>query len=147
MSNKILVEGKEAIYEEIPEYTRGNLDEIFHSTDLNQIGIALICLGLYYDDFDYALKTVFKFANHPNNIIRGNAILCIGYLAMRFKMLPPHPTIELIQNALDDHDPYIKDQAYAAASRIEVSTPNIRKLLNCDIDAYYGISPDENIED
>lgn len=147
MSNKVLVDGKEAIYEEIPEFTRDKFDEILHSNNQRLIEIALISLGLYYDDFEYALKMIFKFANHPNNIIRGNAILSIGYLAMRFKILPIHPTIELLQKSLDDHDPYVKNQAYSAASEIEVFTPNIRKLLNCDIDAYYGISSDENVED
>lgn len=140
MKEKVIVDGKECYYEEIPEYSRNEISEILLSGNHDLIPKVLVSLGLYSTDFKYASDIIFQYAKNLNINTKGVALLCIGYLAMRYYELPVHPTIDLIQEGLDSEDVFIKDQAYTAASQINSKLPDLAKFLKMDLYTYYGIS-------
>lgn len=147
MKNEIPNKKAKLVYKEPEKLSREHLESYLASNDIEKINSALLSMALYEKDFAFASNIIFKFAKMPNDKVRGVAILCIGYLARNFGILPSHPTLELIQAGIDDVNPDVKDKAYTAGDELDLFIPQLGKQLIRDIDAYYGVTPDENVED
>ncbi|MDH5179031.1 MAG: hypothetical protein OEZ39_16660 [Gammaproteobacteria bacterium] len=78
----------------------------------------VVSVGLYEEDYDFAYRIIHQLASHPNNNVKGNAILCFGHLARRFRKLPKDQVQPLIEAALKETDGYISGQAHDAADDI-----------------------------
>lgn len=78
----------------------------------------VIAAALYEDDFDTAYGACVQLSSHPDEVVRGNAILGFGHLARLFGRLgeeaPP-----LVTRALADTSDYVRGQAYAAAGDLQ----------------------------
>jgi hypothetical protein len=78
----------------------------------------IIATALYESDFDLARRACITLSEHPDEIIRGNAILGFGHLARRFGELE-QPEIGIVKRGLHDASDYVRDQANAAASDLK----------------------------
>lgn len=143
MKDGIIVDGEKMYYEEAKEFSKDQISKMILSKDEDLIIKCLLSLGLYEQDLEYASQIIFSFAENNNRYIKGVALLGIGYLAMRGYKLPLHPTIELMQDGLDNEDAHIKGQAYTAACEIDMYLPEISSKLKKDFNQFYGISKEE----
>jgi hypothetical protein len=74
----------------------------------------IIAAALYEEDFDVAYGACVQLSSHPEEIVRGNAILGLGHLARLFGHLGEEGAI-IVKRGLVDASSYVRGQAYAAA--------------------------------
>jgi hypothetical protein len=74
----------------------------------------IIAAALYEDDFDTAYGACVQLSSHPDEVVRGNAILGFGHLARLFGRLGDEAPA-IVKQGLIDVSAYVRGQAYAAA--------------------------------
>src|SRR4029079_12567112 len=63
------------------------LSEAIRRNNADVLKPMIIAAALYEDDFDTAYDACVQLSSHPNEIVRGNAILGFGHLARLFGRL------------------------------------------------------------
>jgi hypothetical protein len=106
-------------YENHRETAKEEIKRIIIRNDPEELIYMVVSVGLFEEDYDFAYKIVFKLSCHPDHKVRGNAILCFGYLARRFRKLPEEQVKPIIELALKEKKGFIYDQAWAAATDIQ----------------------------
>ena len=74
-----------------------------------------VAVSLYAADRAWAEDICIRLARHPNEYVRGNAILGFAHLARRFRTLEPSTVEPLIVRALRDPVDYVQMQAINTA--------------------------------
>jgi hypothetical protein len=94
------------------------LAEAIQANDSDVLAPMIIAAALYEEDFDSVYDACIKLSSHPDEIVRGNAILGLGHLARLFGRLGEEgPSI--VKRGLADESPYVRGQAYAAAGDLQ----------------------------
>ena len=90
------------------------LIEAIKANDPDVLGPTIIAAALYEDDFDIAYGACVQLSSHPDEVVRGNAILGFGHLARLFGRLGDEAPA-IVKQGLIDASAYVRGQAYAAA--------------------------------
>jgi hypothetical protein len=77
----------------------------------------LVAVALHEADLGWAQEYCLSLASHPNENVRGNAILGFGHLARRFGQLTAEAK-PIIQAALIDSSAFVRGQAEASADDV-----------------------------
>lgn len=72
-------------------------------------------IALEAEPWEWAQACCVQLARHRNAQVRGNAVLGFGHLARRFGRLDPQRVRRLVEIALYDPSPYVREQAASAA--------------------------------
>lgn len=94
------------------------LVEAIEANDPNVLGPMIIAAALYEDDFDVVYDACLKLSSHPDEVVRGNAILGFGHLARLFGRLRDEAP-SIVKRGLVDDSNYVRGQAYAAAGDLQ----------------------------
>jgi hypothetical protein len=118
------------VYEQ-PKYQGPEaLAQAIQTNSAEVLGSMIIAAALYEDDFDTIYDACVRLSAHPDEVVRGNAILSFGHLARLFGQAG-HEAPEIVKFGLTDSSAYVRGQAYAAAGDlkhflgIEVRTPDV----------------------
>jgi hypothetical protein len=102
------------VYEQLKYDGAQSLIDAIKANNPDVLGQTIIAAALYEDDFDTAYGACVQLSSHPDEVVRGNAILGFGHLARLFGRLgdeaPP-----IVKQGLIDASAYVRGQAYAAA--------------------------------
>ena len=85
-----------------------------NSHELQQMVVGVAMLS---DDPAFSQQLCLRLSKHQNEFVRGNAILGLGHLARRFKLLADDG-LTTIEKGLLDSSKYVRDQAWASADDI-----------------------------
>lgn len=86
--------------------------------DVNQLPVLIIAAALNEDDRSSLENACIALSSHPNETIRGNAILGFGHIARRFQAIGDS-VHEIVRRGTKDESEYVRGQAYAAADDLE----------------------------
>jgi hypothetical protein len=104
---------------EQPKYEGSQaLRDAIHKNDADALGPMIIAASLYEDDFDIAYGACVQLSSHPDEVVRGNAILGLGHLARLFGHLG-NEAPEIVKRGMADPSAYVRGQAYAAAGDLQ----------------------------
>lgn len=113
---------------ESPSYAGAQaLHEAMEANDAEALGSMIIGAALHEEDFDTVYRACVKLSAHPDEVVRGNALLGLGHLARLFGRLGDDAP-QLVKNGLDDASEYVRGQAHAAAG-------DLKHFLGIEIDA------------
>lgn len=106
------------VYEQ-PSYDGAQaLAEAIEANDPNILAPMIIAATLYEDDFDTVHTACLRLSSHPDEVVRGNAILGFGHLARLFGRLGKEAPA-IVRRGLTDDSAYVRGQAYAAAGDLQ----------------------------
>lgn len=94
------------------------LVEAIEANDPSVLGPMIIAAALYEDDFDTVYDACVKLSSHPDEVVRGNAILGFGHLARLFGRLGEEAP-SIVKHGLVDVSNYVRGQAYASAGDLQ----------------------------
>lgn len=99
-------------------WTEEDVDVVLQRNDPDDLLYVPIVVGMNADLCapGWAEKICLELAQHPHSNVRGNAILGLGHIARTCRALTLEDAVPVIAAALTDHDAYVKDHAYNAAS-------------------------------
>lgn len=104
---------------EQPEYQGPHaLRDAIQANDAGVLGPMIIAAALYEDDFDTAYDACVQLSSHPDEVVRGNAILGLGHLARLFGRLGDEAPAIVTRGLLDASN-YVRGQAHAAAGDLQ----------------------------
>jgi hypothetical protein len=104
-------------YQEVEIKSKQDVLDLIEKNDISQLKHVPFSVGLNEPDFDFAFDTLMKLQNHIDLDVKANAVLGFGYLAMRFKKLPPEVK-SIVESALKHEDEFVRGQAISAADDI-----------------------------
>ena len=102
------------------DWTPADIEALISEDDPEKMPYVPIAVSMGCDegDRDWAETVCVRLAAHPEEWVRGNAILGFGHLARAFRTLD-RPTVEpLVRQALADPSSVVRGQAEAAADDI-----------------------------
>lgn len=106
------------VYEQ-PTYDGAEaLAKAIEVNDPSVLGPMIIAAALYEDNFDTAYDACVKLGSHPDEVVRGNAILGFGHLARLFGRLGDEAP-SIVKRGLVDDSSYVRGQAHAAAGDLQ----------------------------
>lgn len=102
-------------YQQVRNYTTAEIEKALERSVPHELQVVIIGAALYHDDAAYVERLCCDLADSSHEELRGNAILCLGHLARRFRRLVEQQTRPLIESGLIDPSEYVRGQAWAAA--------------------------------
>lgn len=69
------------IYEELPDFDKAQLQEELDSQDPERIVAALLSMAMNGEDYAFTSSALQRFAEHPNEYVRGCVVECLGHLS------------------------------------------------------------------
>lgn len=107
-----------SIYEE-PRYSGSQeLRDAIDNNDPDVLGPMIVAAALHEENFDIVYKACVQLSKHPDEIVRGNAILGLGHLARLFGRLEAEAP-RIVRDGLLDASDYVRGQAHAAAGDLQ----------------------------
>ena len=94
----------------ISDVEAGKFDEM-----PDELARALIAVGLHEPDIARAQALCVRHSSHPDEVVRGNALLAFGHLARRRGVLDEGLVRPAIETGLQDASKFVRGQADAAA--------------------------------
>jgi hypothetical protein len=85
--------------------------------NVGELPYILVAVALHEADLEWAQSYCLSLAAHPNENVRGNAILGFGHLARRFGQLTAEAK-PIIEAALTDSSAFVRGQAVASADDV-----------------------------
>jgi len=107
-------------YEEIPNLTVSEVEMAIQNNNPESLRVVPISVSFYATNLRWAEQICLHLSKHPNNNVRGNAILGLGHLARRFGTLTQVLVQPVLEQALQASNVFIRGQAEAAAGDIEL---------------------------
>ncbi len=86
--------------------------------DPSELELLSITLALSDLDFHFTQSVCIGLASGKKGKIRGHALVSLGHLARRYRMLDEQSVKPLIESALLDTDEYVRESAKSAADEI-----------------------------
>ncbi|MFW2341196.1 hypothetical protein [Brevundimonas sp.] len=103
-----------------PDWTPADIEAAIVENDPEAMPYVPIAVSMGCDEADraWAEEVCVRLSTHPQEWVRGNAILGFGHLARAFRMLDRATIEPLVRAALADPSPVVRGQAEAAADDI-----------------------------
>ena len=95
---------------EPPPLTRSEASRLLDHGPATDLALAVIAVALGEDCPEFAMAYALRCTSHPDEVVRGNAILCLGHIA-RIHGQVPSSTVELVTGALVDSSSNVRGHA------------------------------------
>ncbi|WP_395750543.1 hypothetical protein [Prosthecobacter sp.] len=95
-------------------YTRGKIEEAISQGDAERLRCWVVAVSMYDADASYAEDLCLRLSNHPDEIVRGNAILGFGHIARVHRRLDEERVKPLIVAAFLDSSWNVTGHAFSA---------------------------------
>lgn len=120
-------------FQDLETFTNGDIEAAIRRNHPDELPLVPITIALVSVDRESAEDTCLLLASHENPEVRGNAVVCLGHLARRFRTLDEKRVRPVIESALRDNDEYVRSNAKSAADEIH-------QFLGWHIDGHvYGV--------
>src|SRR6266403_1506912 len=106
-------------YEAIARKTKDEVESAILGDNPEELSHAVLSAALYFEDSLWAENVCVQLARHPDENVRGNAILGFGHIARIHRQLNSSNIKPLIETALEDESEYVRAQAESAADDAE----------------------------
>lgn len=106
--------------------SKGDIEFALRNNDPMTLSIAVLSAALHSHDAAWAESLCVQLAAHPDNNVRGNAILGFGHIARIHRKLNIESVRPLLEAALKDSNSYVRGQADSA-------TDDVRHFLGWNI--------------
>src|SRR4051812_37985513 len=88
-------------YKPVEPYTRETAEAMLSSGDVPARIDALLSIA-FYEEFEFAQERCIQFSNHPDEDVRGIAILCLGHIARIHGKISHERVQSILQAGLGD---------------------------------------------
>lgn len=105
-------------FDEIGPLTKEQVQFVLQNGDSSEISKLAVSVSMFESDRLFAEELCVRLAGHDDPQIRGNAILGLGHIATRFRLLANEQCKAIIEAALKDDSEYVRGQAWAAADDV-----------------------------
>ncbi len=123
-------------FQDLETFSDNDITAAIERNDPEELQLLPITLALSGQDQVMAETTCLLLSNHVQSRIRAHAVMSLGYLARRFRMLDEARVKPVIEAALAESDEYVRMHAHSAADEI-------CQFLHWDIKGHvYGSGPD-----
>ncbi len=102
------------VYEPIAKMSKRAIGLALRSGDPDIMLRALLSAALYSGDGLWAEKLVFKFIDHNNPYVRGNAMVSLGHIARIHGSLDRERAIDVLRVATNDRHEFVRGHAIEA---------------------------------
>jgi HEAT repeat protein len=107
-----------AKFQDLERFTPDDIEAALKRNDPDELLLVSITVALTCEDLPAAQETCLALSRHENNKVRGNAVMSIGHLARRFRILDEDSAKPVIESALNDGDEYVRTRAVSAANEL-----------------------------
>lgn len=107
-------------YEPLPEWSREEMDAVIERNDPRELCLVPLVAGLAPPARDWGLAVCIRLSEHPDEVVRGNALLGIGYLAHHFRDLPEQKIRSMIERGMNDASPWVQQRAGEATEEFSM---------------------------
>ena len=104
---------------DIPRFSDEEVEQIIAWNAPARLSLVPLSLSLHHPKLHWAIGKCINLANHPDPIVRGNALQAFGHFARRFRTAHRNLVEPLIQTALKEKNKYIRESALTAADEID----------------------------
>ncbi len=103
-----------------PDWTPADIEALISEDDPDKMPYVPVAVSMGCDeaDRDWAESVCVRLTSHPQEWVRGNAVLGFGHLAREFRTLDRTMVEPLVRAALSDPSSVVRGQAEAAADDI-----------------------------
>jgi hypothetical protein len=95
-----------------------DVNEAILRNDPAELEFVSITVALSDLDFHFVQSICIGLASSPHNKVRGSALVSLGHLARRYRLLDEQSVKPCIESALLDSDEYVRASAKSAADEI-----------------------------
>ncbi len=133
IARKVSVSAK---FQDLETFSDCDIAAAIKRNDPDELQLLPITIALAGQDQSVAETTCLLLCSHVQSRIRAHAVMSLGYLARRFRVLDEGRVKPVIEAALAESDEYVRMHAQAAADEI-------CQFLHWDIKGHvYGSGPD-----
>ena len=105
-------------FQDLDSFTNSDIQAAIQRNDPNELQFVPITVALALSDAAAAQLVCIDLCCHPDDRVRGNAIMSLGHIARRFRTLDERTVKPLIEAALSDNNEYVRVNAKYAADEI-----------------------------
>ena len=105
-------------YEDIGPLTPAEAQERLERGDAAELVQVPLAAALQWDDAEAAQEVCFELTGHPDETVRGNAVLALGHIARIHGKLDRAKATAVLRRAARDGSAYVRGQAAAAGDDI-----------------------------
>ena len=102
-------------YEPLPEWSQEEMEQVIRRGEPQQVALVPLTASLNPPDFDWTQSICVRLSLHSDKVVRGNAILGLGYLAMSCKRLDERITRPIIEAGMQENDEWVRGRSEDAA--------------------------------
>jgi HEAT repeat protein len=105
-------------FQDLDTFTAEDIDAALDRDAPEELQFVPLTVAMASPDLHAAVDVCIRLARHDDPSVRGNAIVSLGHLARRFRILDERTVKPLIEQALHDPDGSVRVLARAAADEI-----------------------------
>lgn len=98
-------------YEPIKELSREDVDSIIERNDPSELLYVPVSVSLHSEDWKYAQDICISLSSHPDETVRGNALLGFGHIARIHGELEREKIERLVLDGFKDESRYVQGHA------------------------------------
>ena len=100
------------VYESIPNFDRRVIELAIKNDEVEILRLAALSAAMNSGDGPWAESICYELAAHPDDNVRGNALLSLGHIARIFGTLDRGRAIRTLRLSLQDPNEFVRGQAY-----------------------------------
>jgi hypothetical protein len=105
-------------FQDLEKFTPKDVNLALLRNDPDELQFVSITVALSDLDFNFIQAVCIRLASHNDEKVSGNALVSLGHLARRFRLLDEHAVRPLIESALRSGSDYVRASAKSAADEI-----------------------------
>lgn len=105
-------------FQDLERFSTNDIDAALERNDPHELQLVSVTVALACPDRTLAQDACLRLSLHTHHKVRGNAIMSLGHLARRFRVLDEWTVKPLVESALQDPDEYVRTRAKSAADEI-----------------------------
>ncbi len=105
-------------FQDLERFTAEDIDAALERNEPRELQLLSVTVALLCQDPLLAQDVCLKLSTHAYDQVRGNALMSLGHLARRFRILEEQTVRPIIESALTDRNDYVRIHAKSAADEI-----------------------------
>jgi hypothetical protein len=105
-------------FQDLDSFTERDVEDALRRNADEELALVPLTLALATKAPAYAQQVCLRLAADSRSMVRGNALVCLGHLARRFRSLDELPVKRVIEAGLVDKDEFVRLSAKSAADEI-----------------------------
>ncbi len=105
-------------FQDLDGFTHSDAEAAIVRNDLSELPLASITVALLSEDINAAQAFCLRLCSHEHYKVRSHALISLGHLARRFRILDEQRVKPIIESALLDDNEYVRVHAKSAADEI-----------------------------